>query len=286
VGPRILASGPPITTSGGHLHWCGALADDAPQLEETIDSLCAQDADFIKIVATGGYMTAESDPMKGQYSREELVAASARAHRNRRRVAAHVLNARTIADLVIAEIDTLEHCRWSDPDGGTAYDAKVAAEIARRGIWVGITMAGIDRELLPSPDATPAGSVDNLSTLRDRHRTVREMLDVGGRIMISSDAGVRKTRFDEFALSIICAVEGVGLSVCEAIHRATLVPAEALEIAEDVGAVEGGKRADFVLVAGDPVTNLADLRQVRQVWRDGRLLVSEGRLVAEPSRGR
>jgi imidazolonepropionase-like amidohydrolase len=271
VGPRVLACGPPLTTTAGHAHWLGGIADSEQELRVAVRELCRDRVDFIKVMATGGNMTAGSNPLRAQYGAAELASAAFEAHRLNRRIAAHVLSAEAIPWLVDAEYDTLEHCLWQAPEGGTRYDAELAARIAAGGTWVGVTLAGIDRLLLRDP----AGG---RQALRDRHADVRRLLDAGVRVMLSSDAGVRYTRFEDFALTLVCAVEGLGMSPVEAIHRATSVPADALGIAGDVGTVEGGKRADVVLVAGDPASEVGDMAAVRAVWRDGRVVVMGDRV--------
>ena len=50
---------------------------------------------------------------------------------------------------------------------------------------------------------------------------------------------------------------------------ATRRPAEMLGIAADVGTVEVGKRADLVVVRGDPLADLRALRRVAWTIRDG-----------------
>ena len=55
-----------------------------------------------------------------------------------------------------------------------------------------------------------------------------------------------------------------GLTPMEAIATATRVPAEVMGLANELGTIEPGKRADLVLLNADP---LADIRATRQVWR-------------------
>jgi imidazolonepropionase-like amidohydrolase len=270
VGPRVLASGPPITTTAGHCHWFGGIADSTDELRVAVRSLCRDGVDFIKVMATGGNMTAGSNPLRSQYKAEELAAAAFEAHRLNRRIAAHVLSAEAIPWLVDAEFDTLEHCLWQGPGGLSQYDPEMAARIGAAPMWVGVTLTGIDRLLLP----------DGLEALRERHADTRRLLEAGAQVMLSSDAGVRYTRFEDFALTLVCAVEALGLSPVEAIHRATAVPADALGIADDLGTVEVGKRADLVLVEGDPASDVRDMGAVRTVWRDGRVVLAGGRLAA------
>ena len=57
-----------------------------------------------------------------------------------------------------------------------------------------------------------------------------------------------------------------------AIQASTLWPAEALGIDEDYGSVEVGKVADFLIIEGDPLTNIATTRNIRTVIQDGRVI--------------
>lgn len=269
-GPRILAAGTPITTTGGHLAWCGRTADNAAELREAVRAVCEAGADVVKLVASGGNMTPDSHPFLPQYTAAELAAAAAAAHAAGRRVAVHALNAEAIRRSVAAGVDTIEHCLWNGPDGQPAYDASVGADIVARGIWVGVNMAGVDRILLPNTDDTPDLASAHRSTLRQRWAAARDMLALGARIMISSDAGTRFGRFEDFHLSLACAIEALDLSPTEAIHRATLVPAQALGLGDQVGSIEPGKCADLVVVGGDPATRIGDMARIREVWRDGR----------------
>jgi imidazolonepropionase-like amidohydrolase len=57
----------------------------------------------------------------------------------------------------------------------------------------------------------------------------------------------------------------------EAIRSATIVSARAMKLDSDSGTVEAGKRADLILVNGDPVANISDLRKVARVVANGRM---------------
>jgi imidazolonepropionase-like amidohydrolase len=59
-----------------------------------------------------------------------------------------------------------------------------------------------------------------------------------------------------------------GLSPAEAIRTATAVPAAAMGLA-DLGTIERGKLADLVIVDGNPLANISDIRRTRQVMKDG-----------------
>jgi imidazolonepropionase-like amidohydrolase len=62
-----------------------------------------------------------------------------------------------------------------------------------------------------------------------------------------------------------------GMTPLEAIQSATIVPARAMKLDRESGTIEPGKRADLILVDGNPVENISDIRRVSQVVAYGRL---------------
>jgi len=275
AAPRILASGAPITTTGGHLYWCGWEADSVPELRRHARMLCARGVDVIKVVATGGNMTAGTNPLQPQFTTAELRAVVREAHRLGRKVAAHVLNTEGIRRSLIAGVDTIEHCQWSSPEGSVSYESPLVDELVARAVSVNVTFAGVDRALLPRDDMSPSAASLAVATLCERGATAREMLAAGAELSIASDAGVRYSRFEDFAMSLTCATVAWDITSVEAIHRATLVPAVALGVSAELGSIEVGKQADLVLINGDPVKEITHLSKVMAVWRGGRLAMKD-----------
>lgn len=272
VGPRILASGPPLTITGGHLHFCGLEADTADEVRRAARQALKAGADFVKIMATGGMMTAGTNPTRAQYSAAELRAAVEEARRRRTHVAAHVLGVEGIQASLEAGIHTLEHGYWFTPDGPEVFDPQLAAWMADSPSYLGLTLPCIPRNLLP-PDDAPASAC---AELRKSMARWRRMLDAGVKFMVSSDAGVQQTHFDEFHRSLEALVFGLEITPLEALVAATRTPAEALGLSQEIGTLEVGKRADFILVEGNPAEDIRALRRVRQVFRDGEWSVREG----------
>jgi len=60
-----------------------------------------------------------------------------------------------------------------------------------------------------------------------------------------------------------------GLSPLEAIQTATIIPARVMGRAQQSGTLETGKQADLIIVDGNPLTNIRDIRKVRTVIKDG-----------------
>jgi imidazolonepropionase-like amidohydrolase len=57
----------------------------------------------------------------------------------------------------------------------------------------------------------------------------------------------------------------------EALQAATIVPARVMKRDRETGSIEPGKRADLIIVDGNPLTNISDIRKVKQVVMAGRL---------------
>ncbi len=275
-GPRLLCSGPPITTTAGHLHYCGLHADSLDDVRRAVRGVVERGADYVKIVATGGMMTPGSNPRRCQFSPEELKVAASEAHRLGKRVAAHLLGVEGIQPCLQAGIDTFEHCSWLACDEEQEFDFRpeLAREIARSGITCGHTMVGLYRDLLPDREAPEAVQAEQLEQLRALQERFARMRELGIRMMLSSDAGVAGTRFDRFVDGLEVAFVAMGMSPLAAIEASTRVPAEALGLGDEIGTLVPGKRADIVAVKGDASADITALKRVSLVMRDGRVLHS------------
>ncbi len=100
-----------------------------------------------------------------------------------------------------------------------------------------------------------------------QERLVAAVVKAGGRVIAGTDSPI-----NPYGLSLLLELEHYvrgGLSPAEAIRTATAVPAEAMGLGEDLGTIEVGKLADLIVVDGNPLTNITDLRRTRRVVKDG-----------------
>ena len=100
-----------------------------------------------------------------------------------------------------------------------------------------------------------------------QEKMVATLVRAGGRVIAGTDAPI-----NPYGVSLLAELEHYvrgGLTPAEAIRTATVMPAEAMGLGAELGTVEPGKLADLVIVDGDPLTNITDLRRTRYTIKDG-----------------
>lgn len=269
-GPEILSCGMPITTTLGHCHWLGLIADDLEQVRTAAERMLQEGADFLKVMATGGNMTPTSNPMKAQYGREELLAIVDLGRRAGKHAAAHVLSRAALPDVVAAQFRTIEHCDWRVEEDRYEFDPELARRIMDQGQVVGLTVSGtVRRAFLPEIQKDTSGPVRRLD---QRFACERRMIDFGVPFTLHSDAGVRLTPIDRFDLGLRAAEIELKLSPAEVLRAVTSNAAAAIDL-RDRGVVSAGKRADLIVVEGDPLRDLGCLAKIRAVMKAGTWVV-------------
>ena len=281
LGPRLLVCGAPITTTGGHLNWCGLRADSCDDVIRAVRRMVEAGADFIKVMATGGMMTPGSQAGHSQYDLETLRALVTDAHRLRRHVAAHVLGADGCRDAIDAGVDTLEHCSWLTADGirgETVMDEAAVERIDATHQSVHMTLAAMNRTPfrdLPHLDALPA---DERERIRAAGANFRYMRERGVPHVVSTDAGVIDTPFHEFPLSVISAVVALDTTPVDGVHLVTGAAARAIGVDEVTGTLVPGRQADLLVVDGDAAENICNIARTVSVFLGGQEVGRKRRL--------
>ncbi|WP_367124858.1 amidohydrolase family protein [Streptomyces phytohabitans] len=259
-GPRLVAAGTPVTTVGGHCHFLGGEVTGEAGVRDLVRREVAAGAGVVKVMATGGGLTKDGPPThRSQFTAAELAALVEEAHAAGVPVAAHAHGADGIAAAVEAGVDTLEHCTWLTADG-LDYRPDVVERIVARGIAVCPTVSPHWRLLPRLFGAERAHAVFAL---------VRRMADAGVRLVAGTDAGVQRAGFDGLAQALTFYAH-LGLPHATILDMATSHAADALGLGATTGRIAPGLRADLLLVDGDPLADLAALRDVRAVFAAGR----------------
>lgn len=279
AGPRIIASGPPITTTGGHIWPIGYEADDVTEVLRAVRRLVREGVDFIKVCATGGRGTPGTMMGRAQYSTAELRAIVVDAHRLGRHVATHALGTEGIRRAVAAGIDTIEHCAWLDQDGETlAFDEVVAESMAKQGLVASIA-AGPPWEVFHQDNGeteqmSPPTTVAKLATMKSRWQLVHRMRELGVTACFATDSVYGM--FDDFHDLTYLAealVEYGGFGPLDVIEMLTAVPAGAIGWGNRVGTIQPGKLADLLLIRGNPIEDMRALHDIKAVYQEGKLVV-------------
>ena len=278
-GPRIIAAGTPITTTGGHCNMFGTEADTAEQVVTAIRNQFKLGADCIKIMSTGGGFTPGTNVRAPQYPAETLRAAVQDAERLGLRVAAHCHAAAGVRNCVDAGIHNLIHCTWLAEDESDMYDydTDYADMIAEKGLYVDPTLALGRLNDIRGRNRPPASG--GMGDPARRFEILRDMWDRGVKFVTGMDSGMTNANFDDFAYIPQVMVEEMGITPMEAIVCSTRTSAECLGLEDEIGTLAAGKSADVLIINGDPSADITALHSVNTIVSQGSVVKRDGELL-------
>jgi imidazolonepropionase-like amidohydrolase len=275
-GPRIVASGPPLSIIGGHGDVTGFRPDVTAVLEAgntcTGPEQCAQrvreasraGADLIKITATGGVLSQQARGLGQHFTDAEMTAIVGTAHALGLKVAAHAHSARGIEAAARAGVDSIEHGTFADARAIAAMKASKSALVPTLMAYTGI------REGLAKNAFTPAVADKVRMTLNEVGKAARAARAAGVEIVFGTDAAVYEhgRNAQEFAQM----VDLVGMTPAQALASATTGAARLLDLEREIGRIAPGYSADLIAVAGDPLQDVRALERVDFVMVRGRTI--------------
>ena len=245
-GPRVVSSGPWLGESKGTCDFNGIGVLGADAFRARVQKDVAEEADLIKVCASGWLADAAEKADGCEISDEELKAAIEQAHALKRRVAVHAISERAIALSVTNGADLIAH-------GGFTSKA-TAAEMAKRGVYQIPTLFSLKGSVSP----------EVYEKLRNHLAAV---VGDGLPIAFGTDAGVIK--HGENAQEFV-ELAALGLKPLQAIRTATVDAAKAVGLGGQIGTLKPGALADIIAVEGNPLTDLSALQKVRFVMKAGR----------------
>lgn len=277
IGSRVWACGPWLTVTNGHGYfWTGQGLDTAYELRRGVREVVWAGADFVKIMASGGGTRgAKTSRRRAQYSAEELRVAVEDAHRLNKRVHCHINATEAMRNCIEAGVDVLDHCLWMGVKEGTIeYDHEASKLAAEKGLFAGMNCGAVFRPLAArdgkAQDWGDETSWDLLCRMRE----------AGVQVFINTDAG--GGAFDRLALLptyMDRMVDEGKASAMEVIRMTTLIPAQAMGIADRLGSLDKGKLADMVFLAKDPLVDMAAVTSPLMVVKDGEIVVQNGKVI-------
>src|SRR5215471_9975303 len=269
-GPRIDASGPALSITGGHCDnnllpyeyhaKSDGAADGIEGVQHKVREIIKYGADVIKVCATGGVLSKGDDPQASQYSLEELKAIVADAHRLGRKVAAHAHGAQGILWASEAGVDSIEH--------GSYIDDAAIQMMKSKGTYLVPTLYLVD---WMTENATkislPEMYAGKMRTIIPVARAnIKKAFDDGVKVAFGTDAAVYPHGLNarEFAVYV-----RMGMTPLHAIQTATVNAADLLGWSDRIGSLEAGKFADIIAVNGDPTKDVTLLENPVFVMKNG-----------------
>lgn len=283
-GPTVVGSGPPITVSGGHCADWASVADEADALRAAVVERAEHRVDVVKVMASGGVMTASTDPLAAQYTIAQLRAVVAEAHRHGLPVTAHAHALTAVERAVEAGVDGVEHCSCLT-EGGFHTPPVLAARLAAAGVVVCPTL-GADTSGGPPPHI--AAFMERMGvTMDDRVRQVGELLHEGVTLVSGGDSGINPGKRHGVLPFAIVDLVAAGASPETALASATGLAARACGLSGRTGRLRSGLDADLLVVGGNAVEDITALHDVRVVVSRGEEVPTGRRPAADrPTSGR
>ena len=278
-GPRIVASGPGISITGGHgdlnnfspqttvtmfpaKHDFG-IADGPDEVRRTIREQVKYSVDVIKILASGGVLSKGDQPGAPQYTLEELKVAAETAHLAGRKIAAHAHGAQSIKWAIMAGIDSIEHASFADDEG--------IALAKQHGTYFVMDIYNDDFILQEGPKNGMSAELINKErgVGQTQRANFRKAHAAGVKMAFGTDAGVYP--HGDNAKQFHTMVQ-FGMTPVEAIQAATIFAADLLGRSADIGSLSAGHYADLVAVTADPLQHVEVLEHVAAVMKGGVLV--------------
>jgi len=212
-------------------------------------------ADWIKYYSDRGYFFTSDGVLHSHvnFRDDEARAIVEEAHRLGHKVAAHSIGYEGIAASLRAGVDSIEH--------GDGFTPELLDQAIKQGVaWCPTITVGA---------YVAPGRGGNWQRMTDAEKQAfGEGLKKGIKIVFGTDVGgfpwTELNQAREFKYYV-----DYGMTPMHAIHTATSNAAELLGWSDKLGAIEAGKIADIVGVAGDPLADISELEHVRFVMKEG-----------------
>src|SRR6266700_1933653 len=282
-GPRLVLSlsiispiggiGDAVSPSGLPLDDCCCIPGDPLLPNSVVNSLAdvrpvvrrmvRAGADVIKCATTGGASSRPGHgPRDGAFNLDEMQALVDEAQALDRRVMCHALGGRGLDIAIEAGVNSIEHGSYLDEN------PRHLERMAERGIFFVPTLLVYEyHRKSPQPHVR-----ERAQALVEHHvASIRRALEIGVKVVAGTDAGGHGHPANAGELE--CLVN-VGMTPMQALQAATGWAAECLGQEDELGTIAAGKLADLVVVRGDPLADIALLRdpqRVALVIKDGEI---------------
>jgi imidazolonepropionase-like amidohydrolase len=280
-GPRVQISITMLSQTGGHGDgWLpsgaraeifpeypgapGSIVDGPDECRRKVRELVRAGAEVIKIATSGGVLSPRDKPQQPGFDDEEIEAIVAEARAAELWVMSHAQSTEGIKSAVRAGVRSIEH--------GIYLDEEAIELMLDRGAYLVPTLVaphGVIRAAEAGAGIPEAAVMKAREVIEAHQDSFRRAVEAGVKVAMGTDAGVvpHGSNLEELQLM----ADG-GMSPQDVLVATTRTAAELMGLSRELGTIEPEKRADLVLVAGDPF-DFADLAgRIERVYQDGRLV--------------
>ncbi|MEP6706256.1 MAG: amidohydrolase family protein [Pyrinomonadaceae bacterium] len=233
------------------------IVDGADNIRHAVREQVKYGADWIKFYADRRYYMKDGALRSWvNFTDEEMQAMVSEAHRLGHRVAAHAMGRDGIDASLKAGVDSIEH--------GYGLDEELMDRMVKQGVyWCPTIYVGV----YVAEGRAAAGAPIWLGMRDVEAKAFPIALRKGVKIAYGTDVGGyawTENQAKEFTYMV-----RYGMTPMQAIQSATIVAADLLERPNDMGAIEPGRYADIIAVAGDPLRDITELERVQFVMKGG-----------------
>lgn len=272
-GPRIFTAGAYVTVPGGGGEVSGlvdagriparmreGVAKGEAEVIAKTNRILDHDVDWIKMIVTGAVLTDGTDVNQSEYSEAEVRAAVDAAGKRGHFVTGHAHGAQGIKNTIRGGARSVEHASLID-DEGIAL-AKQHGTYLVMDIYNGDYIDTVGRRQKWSAESLQK----NLDTTEAQRQGFGKAVKAGVNIAYGTDAGVypHGDNAKQFPYMV-----RYGLTPMQAIQTATINSARLLQREKNIGSIAGGKSADLVALACDPIEDIKCTAQVQWVMKAG-----------------
>ncbi len=265
-GCARLIAGCVVCCTNGHVR--GRDADGPWEVRKGVREMVEAGADFIKTCASGGFWAEDERCSMRNYTPEELEALADEAHAWDRPVVVHAHTQPGINNAIAAGIDQIHHGAFIDEEG--------VAGIAEKGLYYVPTLRVTCTKNIQAHSSRP-WMIEEMTQSQPIHRAgVRKAKELGVKIAVGTDYPSAPSAWrigDATPWEWIELVEA-GLTPMETLVAGTRNVAEAYGKLDELGTLEAGKRADVIVVEGNPLEDVGCLYEpdnILVVLKDGRV---------------
>lgn len=244
------------------------VVDGPEEMRKRTREIIRAGADVLKVCTSGGVLSPRDNPRHAHFRLDELDALVTEATAAGLPVMAHAQGTDGIKNAVRAGIRSVEH--------GVFLDDEAIGMMLDAGTWLVPTLLAplAALEAVESGVGLPDSVAAKAREVIDVHReSFARAAAAGVRIAMGTDSGVGPHGRNLEELSLMAAG---GMKPAAVLTATTSSAAELLDIANTTGTIAPGKRADLVVVDGDPYDFSGLKERVRAVFQDGRQVRGDG----------